>query len=56
MAGQLYRGTSLMRKRPPLGPYTRTMPRDIWWLWGGVRFLMSEVSLYYTPGKIAGLT
>ena len=21
-----YRGTSLIRKRPPLGPYSRTMP------------------------------
>ena len=26
-----YRGTSLIRKRLPLGPYTRTMPRDMWW-------------------------
>ena len=26
-----YRGTSLIRKRHPLGLYTRTMPRDIWW-------------------------
>ena len=25
------RGTSLIRKRPPLGSYTRTMPWDIWW-------------------------
>ena len=27
----LYRGTSLIRKRLPIGPYTRTMPRNIWW-------------------------
>ena len=27
----LCRGTSLIRKRHPLGPYTRTMHRDIWW-------------------------
>ena len=26
-----YRGTSLMRKRTPLGPYSRTMPRALWW-------------------------
>ena len=26
-----YRGTSLMRKRTPLGPYSRTMPRGLWW-------------------------
>jgi len=26
-----YRGTLLIRNRHPLGPYTRTMPRDIWW-------------------------
>ena len=45
-----YRGTSLITKRHPLGPYTRTMPRDIWWPWGGVRFLMSEVPLYTHGG------
>ena len=26
----MYRGTSLIRKRTPLEPYTRTMPRDLW--------------------------
>ena len=26
-----YRGTSLMRKHLPLGPYSRTMPRALWW-------------------------
>jgi len=36
-----YRGTSLIRNRAPLGPYSRTMPRAI----GGGRFLMSEVPL-----------
>ena len=41
-----YRGTSLIRKRPPLGPYSRTMPRNIWGSYGGGRFLMSEVLLY----------
>ena len=27
-----YRGTSLIRKRPPLGPYSRPVPRSLWWL------------------------
>ena len=27
----LYRGTSLIRKRPPLGPYSSPMPRALWW-------------------------
>ena len=26
-----YRGTSLIRNRVPLGPYSRTMPRLLWW-------------------------
>jgi hypothetical protein len=26
-----YRSTSLIRKRTPLGPYSRTMPRGLWW-------------------------
>ena len=34
-------GTSLIRKRTPLGPYRRPMPRVL----GGGRFLMSEVPL-----------
>jgi len=25
-----YRGTSLIRNCPPLGPYSMTMPRDFW--------------------------
>ena len=25
-----YRGTSLIRKRLPLGPYCSPMPRDLW--------------------------
>ena len=41
----LYRGTSLIRKRAPLGPYSRTMPRALWWPYGGLLFLMSEVPL-----------
>ena len=26
-----YRGTSLIRNSAPLGPYSRAMPRVIWW-------------------------
>jgi len=26
-----YRGTSLIRNTPPLGPYSKTLPRVIWW-------------------------
>ena len=26
-----YRGTSLIRNSAPLGPYSRTMPRPLWW-------------------------
>ena len=40
-----YRGTSPIRKRLPLGPYSRHMPRALWWSYGGGRFLMSEVPL-----------
>ena len=29
--GTGYRGTSLIRKRAPLEPYSRTMPKAIWW-------------------------
>ena len=28
---------------PPIGPYSRTMPRALWNPWGGALFLMSEV-------------
>jgi len=27
----VYRGTSLIRNSAPLGPYSRTMPRALWW-------------------------
>jgi len=26
-----YRGTSLIRNNPSLGPYRRLMPRALWW-------------------------
>ena len=41
-----YRGTSLIRNTPLLGPYSRTMPRALWRSKGGGLFLMSEVTLY----------
>ena len=46
----LYRGTSLTRKRTPLGPYSRPMPRVLGGSWGGGRFLMGEVPLYRDSG------
>ena len=39
------RGTSLTRKRTPLGPYRRPMPRVLGGSQGVVRFLMGEVPL-----------
>ena len=33
------RVTSLIRNRPTLGPYSRTIPRTPWWSWGGGWFL-----------------
>ena len=41
-----YRGTSLIRKRDPLGLYRRPLPRDLGGSCGGVRFLMSDVPLH----------
>ena len=29
--GGVYRGTSLIRNSPPLGPCSRPMPRALWW-------------------------
>ena len=41
----MYRGTSLIRNHFPLGPYSRIMPRALWWPYGGGLVLMSEVPL-----------
>ena len=41
-----YRGTSLIKNSPLLGPHSRPTRRALWWSWGGWRFLMSEVPLY----------
>ena len=36
MLGVRYRGTSLIGNTPLLGPCSRTIPRVIWWSYGGV--------------------
>ena len=46
-----HRGTSLIKKRIPLGLYSRTMPRAVW----GWALLMSEVPLYpYHTARMLG--
>ena len=40
-----YRGTSLIGKRTPLGPYRRPIPGVLGWSKGSGCFLMSEVPL-----------
>ena len=47
-----HRGISLIRKRAPIGLFSRIMPRAICWSWGGWMFPMSEVHLY-TPAQHA---
>ena len=37
-----YRGTSMIRSSAPLGPYSRTTPRALWWPWVGGLFLMGS--------------
>jgi len=44
----VYRGTSLIRNSPPLGPYRRPKPMVPGASHGGWRFLMGEVPLYAT--------
>jgi len=34
-----YGGTSLIRTPPPVGPYDRTIPKVLWWSYGGGCFL-----------------
>ena len=41
----VYRGTSFISDSPLLGPYSRTLPRVLWWSKGRGLFLMSEVPL-----------
>ena len=38
--------TSSSSDSAPLGPYSRVMPRALWWPYEGGQFLMSEVPLY----------
>ena len=40
-----YKGTSLIRNIPLVGPHIRTVSRALWWPWGGGVFLMSEATL-----------
>jgi len=44
---QSYRGTSLIRNNPPVGPYCSPPPKGLWLYEGGGLFLMSEVPLYF---------
>ena len=45
-AASWYRGTSLMRPPPPVGPYSSICLGPYGGPWGGGLFLMSEVPLY----------
>ena len=50
------RGTSLARKRTPLGPYRGLMPRVLRGSFEGGRFLTGEVTLYTQwPARPTGL-
>ena len=42
----LHMGTSLIRNSAPLAPYSRNMPRALWWSWGRRLFLTIEVPLW----------
>ena len=49
---QPYRGTSLIRKRRPVGPYSRTMPWALWKSWGGaVSYDRGTPVLVIRPGR-----
>ena len=45
----IYRGTSLIRNHPILGPYSRPRPRFLRLPGGGGRFVMGEVPLQGAP-------
>jgi len=47
-----YRGTSLIRERTLLGPYSRPMPMALWGSLGGGLLLMGEVPLYRCYSKL----
>jgi hypothetical protein len=44
-----YIDISLIRTRQPPRPYSRPMPRDLWWSQEGKRTLTSGVPLYTCP-------
>ena len=48
----LYRGTSLMRNRLNPGPFSRDMPRPLWWTLGGGRFIMIKALLHACRGLL----
>jgi hypothetical protein len=43
-----HKARALIRKRTPLGPYSRTMPKAPRGSYGGRRFLMRKVPLFLT--------
>ena len=50
---ETYRGSSLIRKRTPLGPHRRPMPRVVGGSDEGGRFLMGEVRLYVLRERVS---
>ena len=44
----VYRSTSLIRNSTPLGPYSRTMHRALWWSWGVGRFYWGGTLVWRT--------
>ena len=42
-AGSRYTGTSLIKNSAPLGPYSRPMPRAMWWSQGS--FILRAMSV-----------
>ena len=52
-----YRGTSLIRKHVPVGPYSRTMPRALWWSQGGGALsYVRGTSVWPTVGELRNET
>ena len=50
-ARQTYRGTSLIRNRPPLGPCSRATPRALWKSLGGgvVSYVRGTPVFFFLP-------
>ena len=51
-----YRGTSLTRKRILLRPYRKPINKVLRGSWGGARFLMNEVPLYWSEAGYSWTT